>query len=123
MKIVKNENIRPFDCDSTLIYPNSPENESLPTTLVFDPVEEHYISLRFNPNMVRLLKEEHQRGSYIIVWSRSGWEWARNVAIALDLQPYIHRVMSKPIAYFDDQPVETWMKDRVYIAPDVVYKR
>ena len=123
MKVVKNENIRPFDCDNTLIYPNSPENENLPPVLIFDPVERRYITLRYNVNMVRLLKEEHQRGSYIIVWSRGGWEWARNAVIALELQQYVDRVMSKPLAYFDDVPVEEWMKDRIYIAPNVVYKR
>jgi len=123
MKVVKNENIRPFDVDSTLIYPNSPENENLPPVLIFDPVERRYITLRYNINMVRLLKEEHQRGSYVIVWSRGGWEWARNAVIALELQEYVDRVMSKPLAYFDDQPVETWMKDRIYLEPNMAYKR
>ena len=67
--------------------------------------------------------EEHHRKGFIIVWSRSGVEWATAVVRALGLDSYVHQVMSKPVVYFDDCPVDTWMKDRVYIKPDVHYKK
>lgn len=123
MKIVKSERITPFDVDSCLIYPNAPGTEDMPNTLIYDPVDQKYIELKYNPNMVRLLREEHERGSYIIVWSRSGWKWAKNAVIALGLEAYVNKVMSKPIVYFDDTEIQDWLKDRVYIEPSVVYKR
>ena len=120
MKILKREHIRPFDVDGCLIVdqPGGAYNID-----VYDAVTKQYIKVGVNSNMVRLLKEERQRGSYIVVWSRSGWEWAANVVRALNLEQYVDRVMSKPIVYFDDTPVEHWLKDRVFIGPEVRYKR
>lgn len=123
MITIKIEAIRPFDVDSTLVYPNAPGTENMPTVDVLDPVSNEKILLRYNPNMARLLQEEHQRKSFVIVWSRSGWEWAHNCVVALGLEEYVDQVMSKPTAYFDDSPVEQWLKDRVFIEPNVVYKR
>ncbi len=123
MKIVKSERVTPFDVDCCLIYPNAEGNEDMPGVMIYDAVDQKYLHLKYNPNMVRLLREEHERGSYIIVWSRSGWKWAKNAVIALGLETYVDRVMSKPIVYFDDTEIQDWLKDRVYIAPSTVYKR
>lgn len=119
-KVVQNENVRPFDCDGCLIVRHT---ESDLKADIRDPVTGGTIRVGVNRAMVRLLQEERQRGSFVVVWSRSGWEWARNIVNALGLQADVDLVMSKPIAYFDDTPVEEWMKDRVFIGPDVEYKR
>jgi len=123
MIVTKNENIRPVDVDGCLIY--SPEGTPDERCVdVVDPTNTaRTIRQAVNRNMVRLLIEERQRGGYIIVWSRSGWEWARNVVLALGIERHVHEVKSKPLAYFDDTPVKKWMKDRVFIPPDVKYKR
>lgn len=120
MKILKCEHIRPFDIDGCLIVD---KDASTSKANVYDVVSGNYIKVGVNQSMVRLLLEEYQRGSYILVWSRSGWEWAANVIRALDLEKYVDRVMSKPTIYFDNEPVENWMKDRVFIGPEVPYKR
>jgi hypothetical protein len=120
MKVLKREHIRPFDVDGCLIVDTAQGEYNVN---VFDAVTKQYIKVGVNTNMVRLLKEERQRGSYIVVWSRSGWEWAANVIKALYLESCVDRVMSKPIVYFDDTPVEEWLKDRVFIGPEVKYKR
>lgn len=123
MKVIKNERVTPFDVDHCLIYPIDAERPFImPEIDVFDPVTKRFIRMNFNTNMVRLLREERQRGSYTIVWSRSGWEWAKNVVLALGLEDCVDRVMSKPQVYFDDTPVELWLKDRVFIEADVAYK-
>lgn len=122
MIITKNENIRPFDVDNCLIIHTS-DKTILDSVRVIDPVTKKTLVFRKNLSMIRLLKEEHQRGGHIIVWSRGGWEWARNVVQALNLEPYVHQVLSKPVVYFDDTPVKKWMKDRVFIGPDEPYKR
>jgi len=123
MIVTKYENVRPIDVDGCLIYCVKDKTKPYVPVDVIDPVTKRYIRQGVNTNMVRLLREEHHRGGYIIVWSRSGWEWARNVVQALGLEKYVHEVKSKPIAYFDDTPVKKWMTDRVYIGPDEMYKR
>lgn len=119
MKTITNENIRPFDVDGCLIVST---RESKYMVCVADPVTNKFIKVGVNSAMVRLLLEEKQRGSFIIVWSRSGYQWAKNVINALDLETSVDLIMSKPIVYFDDTPVKKWLKDRVFIGPDVKYK-
>lgn len=123
MIVTKNENIRPVDVDGCLIY-NLPNDGEIHHAIdIVDPLDtSKRIRQGVNYNMVRLLKEEYQRGGHIIVWSRSGWEWARNVVLALGIEKYVHEVKSKPLAYFDDTPVKKWMKDRVFIGPHEKYK-
>ena len=58
MKIVKNENVRPFDIDGCLVYPNALGTEDMPGIQVYDAVDKCFIHLKYNPNTVRLLKEE-----------------------------------------------------------------
>jgi len=119
MMTVKNENIRPFDVDGCLIVE---AKDSRQIAHILDPVTKRFIKVGVNRAMVRLLKEEKKRGSYTIVWSRSGYEWANNVIQCLYLDDYVDLIMSKPIVYFDDTPVKKWLKDRVFIGPDVKYK-
>jgi hypothetical protein len=121
MTVIENENVRPFDVDGCLVYPTINSSNDVMVDIV-DPVTKYFIRYAINKNMVRLLKEEHQRGSYIEVWSRGGWEWARNVVQALKLENYVHTVKTKPVVYFDDTSVENWLKDRVFIGPNEKYK-
>ena len=121
-KVIRNRTVRPFDIDGTMIVPPlellSPMN-----VRILDPVNaDHYINMRKNEAMIRLMREEKHRGSYILVWSRGGYEWAEAVIKALDLYDIVDIIMDKPMAYFDDQDVSTWLKDRVFIGPDEKYK-
>lgn len=122
MKRITSENVRPFDVDKCLIREHKGESTVLPTAEVYDPVEDKLVKVQINKAMVRLLKEEKHRGGYVIVWSRSGNEWASNVVEALGLEKYVDLVMSKPVVYFDDTPVQDWLKDRVFLDFDFVYK-
>lgn len=122
MYTIKKENIRPFDVDRCLIMEADGEYSPLPHAYIKDPLTGEDIKVRINLAMVRLLKEEQHRGGFVIVWSRSGWEWAEAVVEALSLRKYVNVVMSKPVVYFDDTPVEQWLKDRVFLDFDFVYK-
>lgn len=123
MQVIKSENIKPFDVDGTLVLPN--DNDTKGDYIeVLDPVTNTFILMKIHKPNVRLLREELQRGAQVIVWSRSGWEWAQNVLKALDFGDSCNIiVMSKPIAYFDDMPVEQWLKDRIYLDPNLPYKQ
>lgn len=120
--LIKSEQLRMFDVDGTLVYePTYVLGES--NIDVYDVISGKMITRAINLAMVRLLIEEHHRGSYIVVWSRGGWEWAQAVITALDLTHEVRLIMSKPMVYFDDQDVSAWMKDRVFIEPNINYKR
>ncbi len=110
----------PFDVDGTLVLPAADRGEHVN---VYDPIEHKLIRMRVHEPMVRLLKEEHHRGNFVIVWSRGGYEWAAEVVKALKLEDYVHLISDKPFVIFDDLPVEDWLKYRVFLPPDTVYKR
>lgn len=125
LKTLINERIIMIDVDDTLVLHEF--DKTLPGKYVRipDPITPNaYIELRVHEPMVRLVKEEAARGSQLLIWSRGGFQWAENVARALEfdkLQGEI-LILTKPFAYFDDSDVSSWLKDRVYIGPDVPYK-
>lgn len=126
MQVINSDDIQPFDCDDTLVM-HMPLKDIPKEDLVavIDPIQPlgPKVGLRINRPMVRLLQEAAQRGSFVVVWSRGGVEWAANVVKALDLEPYVDLCLSKPRVYFDDKPVSEWLTDRVYLGPDTVYKQ
>ncbi len=122
MTIIKNEMTVFVDVDGTLIVPYDPKLKQI-VIKVYDAVTKHYVKVAIHEPMIRLVKEEHHRGSHVIVWSRGGHEWAANVIRALELTPFVHQVMSKPFAYFDDVKIDKWLKYRVYLEPDMQYKK
>lgn len=127
MKIIQ-ENPVFFDIDETLVLAESNiwdlKRPYAKYVDVIDPLDSvKTISMRIHEPMVRLLKEEKARGSRVIVWSRGGWHWARNVIEALQLDNYVDEVMTKPLVYFDDLDISEWLKYRVYLHPDTPYKK
>lgn len=120
MKVHKKEHVSPFDIDSTLVHDHKGESNYI---RVEDPLGGGHIKVVPNANNIRLLKEEHARGSHIIVWSRGGYQWAENVIKALKLEEYVSDIYTKPFVYFDDKDVSEWMNQRVWIDPKVRYKR
>jgi hydroxymethylpyrimidine pyrophosphatase-like HAD family hydrolase len=110
-----------FDVDDTLIMHDKVDPCTVYVTIV-NPYDDKEYSYTINANMLKILTEEHARGHTIVVWSRRGWKWAEAVVIALNIFHIVTLVMDKPTVYFDDKPVEDWMKDRVYIGPNEIYK-
>jgi len=121
MRVNKNEHTVFFDVDDTLIVHHTLETAGRLVSIL-DPVNGGYLQFREHTSMVRLLKEESQRKSHIVVWSRGGWEWARNVVLALGLDHMVHQVMTKPTVYFDDKDISEWLRYRVYFEPGTDYK-
>lgn len=121
MKVVENENTRPWDVDDTLVLHDIEKHGGV-LIKVLDPQSGHTVILSPHRPMIKLLKEEKSRGGYIIVWSRGGYAWAKVVVEALQLTEYVDLIMTKPLVYYDDKDVDTWMKDRVYLEPGTIYK-
>lgn len=124
MRVIRNERPIPIDVDGTLIIHTNDFTNICPleTVEVYDPLSGSNIKLRKNLPMIRLLKEEHARGTFTLVWSRGGYQWASDIIEALGLTDYVDLVMTKPLVYFDDINIEDWLKDRVWIGPDTIYK-
>ena len=123
IKVYRNDIVEPYDIDETLVmhdyeaYPNSDKIQ------VWDTSLNGRVTLAVNTNMVKLLKHSRTKGAVVIAWSRGGVEWAEAVIKALDLERYVDIILSKPRVYFDDTDVSSWLKDRVYIGPNVKYKQ
>ncbi len=123
MITIRNERTIFVDVDDTLVMHNQEHWDGINEVEVQCSLDsKDKIIVYPNNPMIRLVKEESARGSYIVVWSRGGFQWAGNVVIALGLIKYVDQVMTKPYAYFDDKDVSHWLKDRVYIDPKTTYK-
>lgn len=118
-KIIKSENVVFFDCDDTLIIGAGPGKK----IEILDPTGGPDISTFAHEPNIRLLLEEKARGSFVIVWSRGGYQWANNILTALGLMDRVDLVMSKPLVYFDDTPIEKWLPYRVWLEPNMNYKK
>jgi hypothetical protein len=121
--LITNENPRPFDVDDTLIIHDTYGKEGRKVYIKdpYRPGKECFALV--NENMVTILIDEKARGNYIMVWSRGGYRWAEAVVKALELEKYVDLIMTKPVIYYDDKDVSEWLKDRVYLGPDIVYKK
>lgn len=134
MNIIYNERMIMCDIDDTLVmHDNSniyevsrygPYNMivALSDITVVCPYSNEKVRLTANRPMIKLVQEEAKRGAHIVFWSRGGYQWATAVVKALGLDNISCTVMSKPLVYFDDVPVEEWLKDRVYMPPNTIYK-
>ena len=125
MQVVKNERTIFVDVDDTLVmHEKHPGNTNLDLVFIPDNINlRTEIKVWCNNSMIRQVKEEFLRGSHIVVWSKGGYQWAEQVLKALDLCNYVHIVMTKPFAYFDDKPAYEWMSERVFLEPSVKYKQ
>jgi hypothetical protein len=132
VNINKHERTIFVDVDETLILHRTYLYGRRPGEYVAYPVSKIAVDDPLDPSkqiwvtphaaMIRLLKEEHSRGGQIWIWSRGGTQWAVNVIKALKLEDLVYEVMTKPMVYFDDKPVEEWLQHRVYIDPYTIYK-
>lgn len=123
MIIYKKESVCPFDVDETLILHDSKPVSAGDAVMIKDPLRNRVIQATRHHAMIRLLEEEHHRGSLVVVWSRGGYEWAANVIEALGLTDKVDLVLTKPMVYFDDIPIQEWLTNRVYLKPGTHYKK
>lgn len=123
MRVVQNEKVTFHDVDGTLIQHGQQSGRAGYYVTVLDPITGGYLPMQAHEPNIRLLLEEKHRGSYVVVWSRGGYEWAENVLKALNLTDKVDLVLTKPMAYFDDVPINDWLPYRVWLAPNEIYKK
>jgi hypothetical protein len=115
--LIENEMVSCFDVDETLVLDRDPKNrtEERSSIFVLSPYDGSFNFRIPHEKHIQLLKQMHGRGRFIVVWSGAGAQWARNAIEALELEPYVHMILTKPIVFVDDLPVEKWMNNRVYL--------
>lgn len=121
MKIIKSENVVMYDVDDTLVmWGNQWADEKFDypgAVQIQCPFDSSVFYLRPHKPHIELLKTHKARRKTIIVWSQGGYKWAKAVVESLGLTKYVDIIMSKPMTYVDDLPVEKWMKNRIYLDP------
>ncbi len=114
MKVVSQESIIVIDVDNTLImWGKAKRGEK--AVHVTNPYDHKQETLRLHKGHIKVLKERHARGSYIIVWSAAGYQWANAVIRALGLEQYVDQIMTKPQMYIDDKQAHEILGERLYI--------
>lgn len=121
MRTIENERTIFSDVDGTLIV-HGPKKGAM-TVDVYDPEAKKFVTMGINRSMVKLVREEKARGAFIVAWSRGGYQWAKSVINALNLENHVDLVMTKPVAYFDDLPAQEWLETRIFLDENTVYKR
>lgn len=115
MRVIESDNVVMVDVDDTLVCWNLSDFPDYDRTIILH-VNGPVAVVPHQPNINTLIKF-WKLGYTVIVWSGSGWLWAKNVVEQLGLTEYVHSVQSKPRWHFDDKPAETWMGSRVYRDP------
>lgn len=103
-----------FDVDDTLIYWTEPSLKEGSKEVIFEfngfTIKKYVII----PH-VEELKLQKESGSYIVVWSASGYQWAEAIVKALELEEYVDLIISKPTRYYDDKEASKWLPNRRYL--------
>lgn len=119
-KTIESEQIIFVDCDDTLVLWSEYETDDhLVISNPYDDTEAH--TLGIHRGHIKILKDRHARGAFIVVWSAGGYRWAEAVVKALKLENHVDMIMSKPYAHIDDKPSTEWMGERIYLSPDSRY--
>jgi phosphoserine phosphatase len=110
MKVVNSDKIVCFDVDDTLVSDVTEKfSESIDPSNVEIKCEGHTTTVKPIKENIDAIKRHKRQGQVVIVWSAAGYKWAESVVKSLNLQDYVDIVMSKPMWYYDDLPVQNWM--------------
>jgi len=120
VKTIVSEQVIMWDVDDTLVMHGliKKGQKAVHITCPYSGKQE---TLRVHEPHIKILKDRHARGATNIVWSAGGYQWAVAVVKALELQPYVELVLSKPIIAVDDKPLHTILGEHLYLSPDSTY--
>lgn len=127
MLFVEGDNTIYFDVDNTLIMWDPPVGD--PRIVHLPSLHKVYVgtlgksdittpdTVEVIPHLhhLEMIKRHKQLGNTVIVWSKSGPRWARNVVEFFELQEYVDLCIGKPSCFYDDLRAEEFMVDRRYI--------
>lgn len=119
MNIINNEQLLVVDIDETLIlWQDLLYKESVKRALFQDPHDGKIKTVRIHEPNLKILTNHLSRGSAVIVWSRSGYKWAKAALECLGIDHINIYVATKPLGYLDDKPCQDWMGEHIYLPAD-----
>jgi len=115
---IDNEQIYAFDIDDTLVMwegnIHQPDEHGRKLAIV-DPYDKTTVFLKPHQQHIKLVKQMHGRGRFVMVWSAGGVQWAEAVVKALNLEPYVGLIITKPVGYVDDLPANKFLQNHIYL--------
>lgn len=120
MFVLKGDNTIFFDVDNTLILwncdPQDPRTIWIPSLKVDGVNENGTVSYEHVPVIphekhLLMIKRHKQLGNTVVVWSKSGPEWARNIVEYFGLSGYVDLVCGKPCVVYDDLKPDQFLTD------------
>lgn len=123
MIVLETEQLLCVDIDNTLLmWGTAYEHDRTKRCAFVDPYNGNVSYVNVNSANLKIFKDRLKRGAKFIVWSQSGWQWAKACMESLSLNDNENIIVtSKPIAYLDDKPCQEWMGDRVNLDMNDAY--
>lgn len=104
MQELRQDQVIMFDVDNTLVMWSKNFTQPFHNAVkIEDPYDEQPVYLQPNHDNIKLLSHFAGRGYMIVVWSASGWKWAKAVVNALKLENRVDIIMTKPQFHVDDE--------------------
>lgn len=105
MKVIESSRSVFFDVDNTLVFSLRERPHEVTNEITKIKGRKFWVHIPHR----EIIKDFKARGHTVIVWSQGGWEWAKSVVEALQLEEYVDVIMSKPDWYFDDKGSGDWL--------------
>lgn len=115
MLVIPSDKLLMVDVDDTLVLWDKSEYSDLPD--VSFNVGHGVSHLKVHPKNINLVRKFHLLGYTVVVWSQTGYEWAKEAVKKLGLEDVVYAVMSKPRYHLDDLPADLWMGTRLWRSP------
>jgi hypothetical protein len=120
MYFLKGDNTIFFDVDNTLILwncdPEDPRTIWIPSLKINKALQSGVIQYETVPVVphekhLLMIKRHKQLGNTVVVWSKSGPEWAKNIVEYFNLSEYVDLVCGKPAVIYDDLKPDEFLTD------------
>lgn len=112
MQVLEYDFVASFDVDQTLIDWNSGMNN---ISITHNGITRQGRVMQKHVDRIKMHKFW---GNGVIVWSKSGYSFAREVVKALQLEDYVDFVSAKTSWYYDDKKCEEFMGEHRFLYPD-----
>lgn len=107
-----------FDVDNTLIMWNVDENDPRVVWIPSLAPNGEAVPVVPHEHHLLMIKRHKQLGNTVVVWSKSGSLWAKQIVEYFGLTSYVDLVCSKPSCFYDDLKPEEFLVDRRYTQQD-----
>lgn len=106
-KLISNFKVYCSDVDDTLVMHDLSEYPS--DTQITVEYTNGPMKLVPNKKHINLLVKFYKLGYHVIVWSRTGGDWAEIVSKAIGIDQYVNQYITKPLFIADDRKPEEWL--------------